>query len=257
MATKWDKKRSEWYCKAIEKSNYPHKAINALSHVIKQCGDIIDFGAGCGALSIPLALKVKKVTAVEPSQWMLNLLRARTAKAGVKNIRTFKAGWKVSGSKRDLLSEVKPHDAVICANLPPNVVCNVKFFHYISKLAKKYVIYLNGAGKWNRFYYDDLYPMLLNKKYGQGGDYLNTYAFLHKQGIYANVDVFEFKLDQPFNNFEEAMDFWRHRLKIKLSSRKEKLLADFLKKKLISSERGSSLTAAFGTRRAAVMWWKQ
>jgi hypothetical protein len=62
------------------------------------------------------------------------------------------------------------------------------------------------------------------------------------------------------------MDFWRHRIKTKLTSEKERMIADFLKKKLIFSRnrsrsvgttgRNNTLVAPFGLRKAALMWWK-
>ena len=77
MATKWDKKRSFWYCRAIEQSNYPQKAIAVLAPLLKKCEGVIDVGAGCGALSIPASSLVKNITAVEPSRWMYEVLLKR------------------------------------------------------------------------------------------------------------------------------------------------------------------------------------
>ncbi|GBE05886.1 MAG TPA: methyltransferase domain-containing protein [Nitrospirae bacterium] len=256
MVHKWDKKRSEWYRRAVEQSDYPQKAVALLKPMLRTCDSVIDIGAGCGALSLPVARKVKKVTAVEPSKWMYDLLLKRAEKAGIKNIRAYNAGWKRSGLKGELPSAIKPHDMVICANLPYSVVCGRGFLDYISKISKKYIVYLHGAGRWNRFYYDDLYPMLFKKKYLGEGDYLNTYEFLHRRGIFADIRIFEFSFDQPFVDFNDALDFWRHRLKTKLTIKKEKILADFLKKKLVPSARASALTAPFGLRKAALMWWR-
>lgn len=266
MTTKWDKKRSRWYCRAIEQSNYPQKAVTALSPLLRTCDSVIDIGAGCGALSIPIARLVKRVTAVEPSQWMYNLLLKRAKKSGIRNIKVYNTRWLKTKFQGKLRSKIKPHDMLICANLPPDVVCNVNFLRYISKISMKYIVYLHGVGEWNRFYYDDLYPMLLKRKYIHEGDYLNTYEFLHKQGIFANIEIFEFYLDQPFKDFDDAMDFWRHRIKTKLTSEKERMIADFLKKKLIFSRnrsrsvgttgRNNTLVAPFGLRKAALMWWK-
>ena len=256
MTTTWDKKRAEWYGRAIEKSNYPHNAVAALAPLLKECSSVLDIGAGCGALSIPIALKVKKVTALEPSQWMYKILLKRAKKADIRNIRAFNTGWKGSKLKGSLHQNLKPHDMIVCANLPHTMICDVKFLRYISKLSKKFIVYLQNAGGWNRFYYRELYPMLLKKKYSNECDYINTYTFLHQQGILANVKIFHFYLDQPFENFDEALDFWHHRMKVRFTSRKERMLADFLKKKLIPSGKSGSLIAPFGLRSAALTWWK-
>jgi hypothetical protein len=256
MITKWDRKRSLWYCKAIEQSNYPQKAIAALSPLLKKCDSVMDIGAGCGALSIPIALRVKKVTAIEPSKWMYELLLKRAKEAGIRNIDAYNTGWKGNRFPGTLHKKLQAHDMILCANLPHNIICNVRFLRYITRLSNKFIAYIQNAGGWNRFYYKELYPMLLGERYSNECDYINTYNFLHQHGILANVKVFDFYLDQPFENFDEAMDFWRHRMKLRLTDEKERLLSDFLKKKLIPTGKGDALVAPFGLRKAALTWWR-
>lgn len=263
MTAKWDEKRSNWYCRAIEHSNYPQKAVNALAPLLKKCESVIDIGAGCGALSIPIAGKVKKVTAIEPSKWMYELLLKRSTQAGIKNITAYNTGWKGNKFERNLHHDLKPlgiesirHDMVICANLPKHIVSSLSFLRYIRKISKNFIVYIQNAGKWNRFYYRELYPLLLKKKYSDTCNYIKTYNFLHKQGILANVEIFDYYLDQPFKDFEEALDFWKHKMEIRLSSEKEKLLTAFLKKKLIHSGQACNLIAPFGLRKSALVWWK-
>ncbi len=256
MATKWDEKRSNWYSRAIEQSNYPKQAVTALLPLLRTCESVLDIGAGCGALSIPIAGSVKRVTAIEPSRWMYSSLLKRVREKGIKNIRAYNAGWKGYRLQGDLHTKLRPHDMVVCANLPHSVICNVRFLRYITNMSGKIIVYIQNAGGWNRFYYRELYPMLLKRKYSNECDYINTYIFLHHQGILANVKIFEYYLDQPFESFDEAMDFWRHRLKTKLSFRKEGMLADFLRKRLIRMGKDNTLTAPFGLRKTALMWWK-
>ena len=256
MATKWDKKRSFWYCRAIEQSNYPQKAIAVLAPLLKKCEGVIDVGAGCGALSIPASSLVKNITAVEPSRWMYEVLLKRAKESGIKNIRACNTGWEGNRFRGNLHSKLMPHDMVICANLPESIVCSANFLKYISNISKKFIVYLQGAGEWDRFYYKKLYPMLFKKKYIYEGGFIKTYNFLYQHGIFANVRIFDFYLDQPFEDFDDAMDFWRHRLEKKLTAEKEKALARFLKKKLITSGQNNTLIAPFGLRKAAVMWWE-
>ncbi len=204
---------------------------------------------------------------------MYRLLLKRSKKAGLKNIKAYNAGWKNHRLQGELHTKLKSHDMVICANLPENVVCNVNFLRYITKISRKFIVYIQNAGEWNKFYYKDLYPMLFKKKYVYGVNYKKTCKFLHQHGISANIKIFNYYHDQPFEDFNDALDFWQHRLKIKLASRKGKILVDFLKKKLIvtrerSSEasrsdrsvgtigRNNTLIAPFGLRKAVLIWWE-
>jgi len=54
---------------------------------------ILDIGCGPGALSIPLAKRVKKVIAIDFSTHMLAELESYAAREGVTNIQTFHIGW--------------------------------------------------------------------------------------------------------------------------------------------------------------------
>jgi SAM-dependent methyltransferase len=257
METVWDKKRSEWYSRAVDGSNYPANAVKALRELLKECESVLDIGAGCGALSIPIAKKVKRVTAVEPSKCMFEILKNKVKKAGLRNIRAYNAGWRGARFQGDLQRKLRPHDMVICANLPYRMVCNERFLRHITEKARHYIVYLQGAGGWNRFYYRDLYPLLLKRKYRTEGDYMKTYMFLHKQGILPNVKIVDFYLDQPFDDFKDALDFWHHRLNGILSPKKESMLENFLRKKLIpSGKKKNALVAPFGLRRAALTWWR-
>jgi SAM-dependent methyltransferase len=256
MGTKWDKKRSEWYCRAIEQSNYSKNTIAAIAPLLRQCESVLDVGAGCGALSLPLAKRVKKVTAIEPSKWMYGLLRQRAGNAGVRNIRAYNVVWKVTRRQGGMnMALIRSHDMVLCANLPHTLVCSARFLREITAISKKYIVYIQNAGGWNRFYYRELYPLLLKEKYINECDYIHTYNFLHKHGILANVKIFEYSLDQPFEDFHEALSFWKHRLNIRLTPEKETLLVRFLRKKLVTSGKTGRLSAPFGTRKSAVTWW--
>jgi hypothetical protein len=97
--------------------------------------------------------------------------------------------------------------------------------------------------------------MLLKRRYRNECDYIRTYNFLHEQGILANVKIFNYSLDQPFDDFEEALNFWKHRLDIKFTPEKEKQLMRFLKKKLIPYGKSGGYIAPFGQRRTALTWW--
>ncbi len=54
---------------------------------------VLDIGSGPGTLTVPLAKRVRTVTAVDPSAPMLRLLQARAKAEGVANIRTIHSNW--------------------------------------------------------------------------------------------------------------------------------------------------------------------
>jgi SAM-dependent methyltransferase len=86
----WDEKSKDMALSTIN-SPYVEEFISRM----KLNGDevILDIGCGPGALSIPLAKRVKKVIAIDFSTQMLAELEAYAAREGVTNIETLAIGW--------------------------------------------------------------------------------------------------------------------------------------------------------------------
>ena len=63
---------------------------------------VLDIGAGPGTLAIPFAQKVAHVTAVEPADGMVSVMREQMAEFGVNNITVVQKRWEDVEVKRDL-----------------------------------------------------------------------------------------------------------------------------------------------------------
>lgn len=86
----WDEKSADMAQSTI---NSPY--VNDFISRMQLSGDevILDIGCGPGALSIPLAKRVKEVIAIDFSAQMLEELKAYAAREGVTNIKTYHLGW--------------------------------------------------------------------------------------------------------------------------------------------------------------------
>ena len=86
----WDAKASDMAQSTI---NSPY--VNDFISRMNITGDevILDIGCGPGALTIPLARKVKEVIAIDFSAQMLEELKAYAAREDVTNIKTYHIGW--------------------------------------------------------------------------------------------------------------------------------------------------------------------
>jgi SAM-dependent methyltransferase len=69
---------------------------------------VLDIGAGVGRWTLPIAGKVRRVTAVEPLAGMREILRERAAAHGIGNLSLVEAPW--------MEAEVPPHDIAIAAH---------------------------------------------------------------------------------------------------------------------------------------------
>lgn len=86
----WDAKSSDMAQSTIN-SPYVEDFISRME--LRGDEVILDIGCGPGALSIPLAKRVKHVIAIDFSAQMLEELRAYAAREGVTNITTYHMGW--------------------------------------------------------------------------------------------------------------------------------------------------------------------
>lgn len=251
----WGEAKAAWYQRALEISNLPAEALKVILPETRDCNTFLDVGAGCGTFSIPLAKAGKTITALDPSPAMLNLLKAESKKNGLKNIKPVQAAW---GER-----ELRPHDVILCANVPYLLKDDsINFLKKADDFAKKAVFLIEGADpNADKFYYKDLYQLFFNKPFNLRADYLKTYIDLHSLGIFANVDIIEYDFDQPFDDIEDAMAFWKNHLgrlieepiRGPVRELEDKLLK-YLKGKLEPSEGG--LIARFH-KKSAIIWWQK
>jgi len=242
----WNKLKANWYRKGLDHTDFPQKALSIIIPRAQDARTFLDVGAGCGTLAIPLARAGKRVTALDSSAAMIDILKEDIASEGIKGVQPLLAKWEEA--------ELKPHDAVLCSNVPALLGDPEREIGGMNRLAKKYVFIIENADpKADKFYYKELYPLLFNRPFGERSDYFKTYSALHNMGIYANVEIIDYDFDQPFEDIEEAMDFWKEYIGI-VTEEHDRKLKDFLEKKLVKKK--GVLLAKFH-KTSAVMWWKK
>ncbi|HEX5371026.1 MAG TPA: methyltransferase domain-containing protein [Dehalococcoidia bacterium] len=73
--------------------------LESLRALVKQDETWIDVGAGGGRYTLPIALRARRVYAVEPSQGMRNVLKASARDNGIENIEVYDERWPSPESK--------------------------------------------------------------------------------------------------------------------------------------------------------------
>lgn len=241
----WTPRRVRWFNQAVQISNFPAQILKALEPILVGCRSVLDVGAGVGALTVPLAKSVESVTALEPSPAMLEELRANVARNRLSNVTCFPAAWGKT--------EVLPHDLILVANVSPIFNDLLAFLTTAEPLARQAVALVQNVGPGTeKFYLGELYPLLLEKPYPPRDDYLRTVTLLHSLGIYANVQIIGYHFDQPFENLQEAVDFWKEQMRLE-HPEQERLLVGFLQTRL--QRVGPRLVAPM-RRQSAVIWWR-
>jgi SAM-dependent methyltransferase len=67
--------------------------LDVLRSLIRPSETVLDIGAGGGRYALPLALEAHEVIAIDPSEGMLNVLRAGMAEHQISNVRVVKGRW--------------------------------------------------------------------------------------------------------------------------------------------------------------------
>ena len=102
--------------------------VNLLSSWLAPESTVLDVGGGAGRYALPLALRSKHVTVVDPSPSMLDALRESAADAGIENVSGVQSSWEDA--------KVDPHDLVLCANVVYGVAEIEPFVRSLAKAAR-------------------------------------------------------------------------------------------------------------------------
>ena len=240
----WTPRRARLFNLALQASDFPAQTIKALGPALAGCRTVLDVGAGVGALTVLLAKQGYQVTALEPNSVMLQELRGNLARNHLENVACVQAAW---GN-----GVTVPHDLILVANVAPVFDNVLPFLAEAEPLARQAVALVQNVGPGGeKFYVGELYPHLLGRPYPGREDYLRTLTLLHSLGIYAHTQIVTYQFDQPFEDFAEAVQFWKVLLRLETQDQERKLVA-FLHGRL---EQVGDRWIAPMRRRSAVIWW--
>ena len=141
---------------------------------------VLDVGAGPGTLTLPLARRVRKVTAVDYSSQMLALLKKQAEDEKLVNIDAKEAAWE--DDWQDI--GIEPHDAVIASRslaVDDLAVALTK----MNQWAKRAVFVTDRVGATP---FDPEAFAAVGREFSPGPDYIYTVNILYQLGINARVD---------------------------------------------------------------------
>jgi len=167
---------------------------------------VLDMGAGTGRLAVPIARTAAHVTALDPSEGMLSVLRERMAEEGLTNYSTVTMRWEDTVIGKD----IDPHDVVVAA-------FSLGFYDLAAALekldaaARRSVYLFWHAGEWRNPDEMALYRAVFGEAAAaQKGypDYIYPVNILHDAGIYPNVTIYRAVWDAVYDSPEEAVRTW-------------------------------------------------
>ncbi len=238
----WDKAAASYNEACANMNDLTQKQLNRM--LFPSDCTVLEVGAGTGRLTIPIAKRAKKVTALEPSSNMLSYLKVAAQKEKVSNIVC------INKALEDLdTSKVAPHDLVV-ASFSLLMVDIEKALRKINALSVGRVYLFMPASRWMD---DEIHKAVYgaDAPLGYLSDFICIYNILHDAGILANVDLWDFQVMQSYDSLDKAIDNFEE--KYNLHPNKRALLKAYLSKTLVADETSKLWWKC--KRKAAMVWW--
>jgi SAM-dependent methyltransferase len=200
--------------------------------------NVLDVGAGTGRMTLPIAKKVRHVTALEPSENMIGILRENAWQQQLFNINYVN----------------KPLEDVNAADSYDLVVASFSLFMSdlkkallkMNQLASKWVYLFMSASPW----IDEGIQAAVYGNQNLWSDFILTYNILHEAGIIANVETCTYTFEECYPSIIEAAEALIQ--KYSLPSEKRLRIVEYLKANLVEECGGFYYKR---NMKAATVWW--
>lgn len=184
---------------------------------------VLDIGSGPGILAIPLAHRVRQVTAVEPSRSMIHFLEKHLAEEKLSNVLIINSRWE------DLSAEdLEAHDLVI-ASYSLNFENILEALLKMNRLAKKKVIlyWFAGTTNWEHIRMN-LFPQVYGRKLMPFPKCNVLYNLLYDLGFYPDVEVLQgTSFPKEYSDYGKAFFYLKSTLNLS-SEDHDKLLHKYI-----------------------------
>lgn len=244
-ASDWDKKASSF----AERNIHSAYADLFLSKVpLDESMSVLDVGCGPGTLAIPLGEKACKVTCIDYSPKMLELVKQRAREKNVQTIQTIKCSWEDDWEKKS----IKPHDITI-ASRSMSVSDLRGALRKLDNYAEKFV-----------FITDRISPSpfepeaftAIGRNFNAGPDYIFTVNCLYSMDIHPSIRILQLKRDLTFTSIEEAYSAYRWMFH-NLTEFEDKKLQEYILSQVIARDNHKITVRRKHPPRWALIWWQK
>ena len=229
------------------KDDYKNILFNKL--ILNENDTVLDLGCGEGTITIPIAKKVKSVTALDSSTKMLEVLDKKAKKENIKNIKTIYKN--IEDIKKE---DIGTYDVVIASRSLNGIIPIDEILSEINEIANKFVfITVFGPENWK---IEKEFKKYINVKEESFPDYNYLFNILFNMGIYPNIERLNIKDYRKYDSIGQAMDNGKFRLDLLNDLEKEKL-KEYLKKILKKDPETGKLYNKKDKADWILIWWEK
>ncbi len=214
---------------------------------------VLDVGCGAGTLALPLASRVERITAIDFSENMIDILAKRCRDESVTNvlprILDWQDDWDAAG--------IETHDVAIASRSLVVEDLRGAVLKLAAKARHKVIISsLVGDGPFDRKIFK-----AIGRELDRGPDYICLYNLLHEMGIFADVtfvsnqeeDEVCSDLNKVYVDIEDAVQSYRWMIN-DMTIEEEARLRVFFESHLVKKAGGYTLSYHHPVRWAIISW---
>lgn len=209
---------------------------------------VLDIGSGPGTLAIPIAGKVRSVTAIDFSKGMLEVLEDLALAEKISNIKTIHCAWEDDWQARG----IRPHDIAI-ASRAMGIFDLKGALKKIDAYATRYVFLSDSIGETP---FDVAAFAAVGRPFTAGPDYIYTINMLYSMGIHPNISVLTLDQEMTFSSMAEAVKSYSWMFN-DITADETAALENYLRDQIVKSETNQLTIRRKAPPRWAVIWWRK
>lgn len=244
-AEDWDKKAGSF---SSRNKSSPFVSLVLARLPLDSALTVLDVGSGPGTLALPIAPRVKSVTAIDYSTVMLATLDNLASQAGIENIRTVRCSWEDDWSA----FAIDRHDIAI-ASRSLGVADLRAALQRLDRFASRYVFIVDRISPTP---FDPEAFAAIGRPFSAGPDYIYTLNILYTLGIHPHVDILRLDRDSRFADIEDAFRsyIWMFN---EMSADEKSRLRRYLESKSRPCDDGRICLRRQVPPQWALIWWEK
>jgi SAM-dependent methyltransferase len=219
--------------------------VDRLARDMTSATTLLDVGAGAGRFTLPLALRCKHVTAVEPSPSMGENLRQLAAEADITNVTLVARPWDAV--------EVEPADVVLSAHVIYSIEDIGAFVMKLAAHARKQV-YMPTFIRPPRARYALFWRWVHGEDRQELPGAAELMQVLWELGIYPNLEMYAPIPFRPFRDWQRALNALRTRLFVTPDTEQDARLQHAMRELLVETSAGYIIKDLPPGRLALISW---
>ncbi len=216
-------------------------SLDALLRHVRPQDTVLDVGGGAGRFALPLALRCRQVTVVEPSQGMVEVLQEE----GIANVDVVVSTWEEA--------QVEPHEVVLCSHVLYGVERVDLFVQKLVAHTRRLLLVLMFMDAPINAFSRAWRLVRRERRIGLPGLSL-LLPLLWEMGLYPHLEMVQPMPRRPFPDRQAALEELRRRLYIVPGTQEDARLHRFLPRLLEETGEGLHLRGVPPNWEGLLVW---